>query len=68
MKHMKGQAKHLKRRKIKLTERFWALMVILLGILSMFIFVKMGESDVTGQVFMIFIGTLAYIDTFGEDK
>lgn len=68
MKHMKGQAKHLKRRKIKLTDRFWALMLILFGILSMFIFVKMGESDVTGQVFVIFIGILAYIDTFEEDK
>lgn len=68
MKHMKGQAKHLKRRKIKLTDRFWALMLILFGILSMFIFVKMGESDVTGQVFIIFIGALAYIDTFEEDK
>lgn len=66
MKYMKG--KHSKRRKIVFTSRFYALMTILLGILSIFIFKGIGELDITGPILMILIGSLAYIGSFGEDK
>lgn len=66
MKNTKG--KHLKRRKIVLTSRFWALMMVILGIVSGFIFKRIGEVDMTGPIFMVLFGLYAYICTFGEDK
>lgn len=62
--------KENKRKKIRITnpDRFWSLMVILLGILSVFIFKSVNEMDMTGPVFVIFLGTLGYIGTFGEDE
>lgn len=66
MNNTKG--KHLKRRKIKLTDRFWALMIMLTGIISVFIFKSIGEVDMTGPVFAILFGLYAYICTYGEDK
>lgn len=66
MKNMKG--KHFKKRRIVLTSRFWALMTTLLGIGSLFIFKAMGEIDITGSIFIILLGSLSYIGSFGEDK
>lgn len=66
MKNTKG--KHFKRRKIVLTDRFYALMLILLGIVSIFIFKGIGEIDMTGPVFIIIMGIFGYAGTFGEDK
>lgn len=68
IKQERNKGKHLRKRKIVLTDRFYALMSILLGILSMFIFKEIGETDVTGPIFIIFLGTLGYIGTFGEDN
>ena len=67
MKNLKVRGKHMKRRRIKLTDRFYALMLILLGIGSLLIFKAMNEYDVTGPVFVILLGLLAYIGTYGED-
>lgn len=67
IKQKRNKGKYLRKRKIVLTDRFYALMSILLGILSMFIFKEIGETDVTGPIFIIFLGTLGYIGTFGED-
>ena len=57
-----------KRRSIKLTDRFYALMTILLGIGCIFIWKVLQEIDMTGPIFVIIMGTLCYISTFGEDK
>jgi len=67
MKKLKVKGKHMKRRRIRLTDRFYALMLILLGIGSLFIFKAMNEYDVTGPVFIILLGLLGYIGTYGED-
>ncbi len=67
IKQVKDKRKKLKKRKIRLTDRFYALMTIILGIGSIFIFRAIGEIDMTGPVFVIIFGTLAYIGTFGED-
>lgn len=66
MKHTKG--KHLKRRKIVLTSRFYALMTIILGFMSLFIFDAIGETDITGPIFVMFLGILGYVGSFGEDE
>lgn len=66
MKCTKG--KHLKRRKIVLTSRFYALMATILGFVSLFIFDAIGETDITGSIFIIFLGMLGYIGSFGEDE
>lgn len=58
----------IKRRRIKLTERFFALMTILLGIGSIFMFRLLNEIDITGPIFVIILGVLAYVGTFGEDE
>ena len=57
-----------KRRSIKLTNRFYALMTILLGIGSLFMFKALNEIDITGPIFVIIMGILCYASTFGEDK
>lgn len=66
MKSTKG--KHFKKRKITLTDRFYALMIMIIGIVSIFIFKSVGETDMTGSVFAILFGLLTYIGTYGEDK
>ena len=67
MKHTKG--KHLKKRgRIRLTSRFYALMVTILGFISIFIFDAIGETDITGPIFVMFLGILAYAGSFGEDE
>ena len=58
----------IKRRSIILTNRFYALMTLLLGIGSIFMFKALNEIDMTGPIFIILMGTLCYIGTFGEDK
>lgn len=65
MKKIRG--KHMKRKKYVLTERFWALMITLLGVFSIFLFKQLNETDVTGPIFIILIGLLGYIGSFGED-
>ena len=66
MKHTKG--KHLKKRgRIRLTSRFYALMVTILGFISIFIFDAIGETDITGPIFVMFLGLLGYAGSFGED-
>lgn len=68
IKQERNTGKKSKKRKITLTSRFYALMCIVLGILSIFIFKVIGEIDMTGPVFVILMGTLAYIGSFGEDE
>ena len=68
IKQERNTEKKSKKRRITLTSRFYALMCIVLGILSIFIFKAIGEIDMTGPVFVIFLGTLGYIGTFGEDN
>lgn len=68
MKKTKGKHFINKRRRIILTPRFYALMIVLTSIISIFIFKKLGEQDMTGPVFGILFGLYAYICTFGEDK
>jgi len=71
MKHMKGQGKHMKKKGrlyIKNESRFYALLLIVLGIVSGFIFKAIGEIDMTGPVFIVLFGLLGYIGTYGEDK
>lgn len=68
IKQERNTGKKSKKRRITLTSRFYALMCIVLGILSIFIFKAIGEIDMTGPVFVIFLGTLGYIGTFGEDN
>lgn len=71
MKHMKGQGKHMKKKGrlyIKNESRFYALLLIILGIVSGFIFKAIGEIDMTGPVFIVLFGLLGYIGTYGEDK
>ena len=63
--------KYLKERRklyIKNESRFYALLVIILGIVSGFIFKAIGEIDMTGPIFIVLLGLLGYIGTFGEDK
>ena len=68
IKQERNTGKKSKKRRITLTSRFYALMCIVLGILSIFIFKAIGEIDMTGPVFAIFLGTLGYIGSFGEDE
>lgn len=67
IKQERNKRKHLRKKRIVLTDRFYALMATLLGIVSIFIFKVIGETDMTGPIFVIFLGTLGYIGTFGED-
>ena len=65
------KGKHLKERRklyIKNESRFYALLLVILGIVSGFIFKTMGEIDMTGPIFVVLLGLLGYIGTFGEDK
>ena len=70
MRIMKGQGKHMKKRGLHISNesRFYALLVVILGIVSGFIFKAMGEIDMTGPIFVVLLGLLGYIGTFGEDK
>lgn len=71
MKHMKGQGKHMMKKgrlHIKNESRFYALLAIILGIVSGFIFKTIGEIDMTGPIFIVLLGLLGYIGTFGEDE
>lgn len=71
MKHMKGQGKHMMKKGrlyIKNESRFYALLAIILGIVSGFIFKAIGEIDMTGPIFIVLLGLLGYIGTFGEDE
>lgn len=68
MKNLKVKGKHMKRRRIKLTDRFYALMLIILGIMSVFIFRLLNETDMTGPLFVILFGLMGYIGTYGEDE
>lgn len=67
IKQERNKRKHLRKKRIVLTDRFYALMATLLGIVSIFIFKAIEEIDMTGPIFIIFLGTLGYIGTFGED-
>ncbi len=67
IKQERNTGKKSKKGRITLTSRFYALMCTVLGILSIFIFKAIGETDMTGPVFVILMGTLAYIGSFGED-
>ena len=65
------KGKYLKERRklyIKNESRFYALLLVILGIVSGFIFKAMGEIDMTGPIFVVLLGLLGYIGTFGEDK
>lgn len=65
------KGKYLKERRklyIKNESRFYALLVVILGIVSGFIFKAIGEIDMTGPIFIVLLGLLGYIGTFGEDK
>ncbi len=65
------KGKHLKERRklyIKNESRFYALLAVVLGIISGFIFKAIGEIDMTGPIFIILFGVLGYIGTFGEDE
>lgn len=71
MKHMKGQGKHMKKKGrlyIKDESRFYTFILVILGIVSGFIFKAIGEIDMTGPIFIILLGLLGYIGTFGEDE
>ena len=70
MRITKGQGKHMKKRGLHISNesRFYALLAVILGIISGFIFKAIGEIDMTGPIFMILFGTLGYISTFGEDE
>ena len=70
MRITKGQGKHMKKRRLRISNesRFYALLVVILGIVSGFIFKTMGEIDMTGPIFVVLLGLLGYIGTFGEDK
>lgn len=71
MKHMKGQGKHMIKKgrlHIKNESRFYAFLLMILGIVSGFIFKAIGEIDMTGPIFIILFGLLVYIGTFGEDE
>lgn len=71
MKHMKGQGKHMIKKGrlyIKNESKFYALLAIILGIVSGFIFKAIGEIDMTGPIFIVLLGLLGYIGTFGEDE
>lgn len=71
MKYMKGQGKHMMKKGrlyIKNESRFYALLAIILGIVSGFIFKAIGEIDMTGPIFIVLLGLLGYIGTFGEDE
>lgn len=65
---MKRTKSNLKRRKIVLTSRFYALMTIIIGFISLFILDAVGETDATGPVFVMFLGILIYAGSFGEDE
>ena len=65
------KGKHLKERRklyIKNESRFYALLAVILGIISGFIFKAIGEIDMTGPIFVVLLGLLGCIGTFGEDK
>ena len=70
MRIKKGQGKHMKKRGLRINNesRFYALLVVILGIVSGFIFKAIGEIDMTGPIFIILFGVLGYIGTFGEDE
>lgn len=63
-KHMKEKG-HLY---IKNKSRFYSLLLILIGIMSIFVFKKIEETDMTGPIVIISFSAMAYISTFGEDK
>jgi hypothetical protein len=68
---MKGQGKHMMKKgrlHIKNESRFYALLVVILGIASGFIFKAIGEIDITGPIFLVLFGLLGYIGTFVEDE
>ena len=66
---MKNKGKHMKqKRKFILTTRFYALMVILIGFLTIPILCALNYGDVTISIITITIGLLSYIDTFGEES
>lgn len=69
MKKTKG--KHFKEeRRIKLrpTDRFYALLLTIFGVISMPLVAHIGDGDITASIFLIIMGVLGYIETFGEDK
>jgi len=68
MKKTKG--KHFKNeRKIKLrpTDRFYALMITIFGIIITPLVSYINDGDITGPIVAIFLGLMGYIGTFGED-
>lgn len=65
MKKTKG--KHFKERKFILTSRFYALMVTLLGLISLPIFIKWCDGDITGSIFAITLGVFGYIGTYFKE-
>ena len=70
MRITKGQGKHMKKRGLHISNesRFYALLAVILGIVSVFIFKAIGEIDMTGPIFVILFGVLGYVGTFGEDE
>lgn len=65
----KTKAKHLKsKRKIKFTERFYALITFLLGGITIPIVASLNDGDITANIFIIIFGLFAYISTFKEDE
>ena len=70
MRITKGQGKHMKKRGLHISNesRFYALLAVILGIVSGSIFKTMGEIDMTGPIFVILFGVLGYVGTFGEDE
>lgn len=67
MKKTKG--KHFKeRRKLRPTDRFYALMMTIFGIVILPLISYINDGDITAPIFIILLGIIGYIGTFGEDK
>ena len=62
-------AKHLKnKRRFKLTSRFYALITLLLGMITIPIISQINDGDITANILLITLGLFGYIGSFKGDK
>lgn len=65
----KTKAKHLKnKRRFKLTSRFYALITLIFGVITIPIISKINNGDITANIFITILGLFGYIGSFKGDK
>lgn len=64
MKNTKGKHLKNKRRRIIFKDRFYSLITLLLGLISIPVIAKINDGDITISIFFIIISFIIYIESF----